>query len=572
MNLNELPDMSDALKKVQQFDEKKKLDPVGKEDSDVNNDGKVDSSDSYLKNRRKTVKAAIAKESVEDLQELGGMPYSNVRKMMGGVSKTMLGVNKGGGNPLGLTGPATSAGGGKTFTTSNQLLQRAPARYTMGTAGQGGQSFNPKKLSKGGKVKTRKEAWDYLDNNVDELLEWFDAEGVDVEALTEEQLQELLGGIAGGLMNMGKKGGFMKGATTGIGGLAGKAMGNSLLGFSKGGKVKKKMKKEAFAFSEEEEALLEEHGTEIDELTEEQLVDFFVEAIEDLAVDEEDLLEICEALEEVELLDEASDKYYDSAVKSSKDAAKKLKGSRMERMKGAAKKAAGAVKAGVKGAAKKVIGAGARAAGHAKGEFEAARIKSKRASMERTPAKKKEKKSDDDGTGGKLDALLKDTRGTSSSSSSSGGGGERDAGSEARERLKSKKKGPGLLSRIGSAVKKGLKKAVGKTARAVSSGSDKLAKRMNEDYDKIAHLHESGLFSIEEIENVIEEGYKPIDKKKENKMYRRAGNLSREALSKGMSTKEGSKAQDKSGKIVSAITRQKEKERFDKMVDHDARK
>ena len=32
-------------------------------------------------------------------------------------------------------------------------------------------------------------------------------------------------------MNMGKKGGFMKGATRGIGGLAGKAMGNSLLGF-----------------------------------------------------------------------------------------------------------------------------------------------------------------------------------------------------------------------------------------------------------------------------------------------------------------------------------------------------
>mgnify|MGYP003110001244 CR=1 FL=1 len=63
MNLNDLPDMSDALKQVQQFDEKKKLDPVGKEDDDINNDGKVDSSDSYLKNRRKTVKAAIAKEA-----------------------------------------------------------------------------------------------------------------------------------------------------------------------------------------------------------------------------------------------------------------------------------------------------------------------------------------------------------------------------------------------------------------------------------------------------------------------------------------------------------------------------
>ena len=69
--------------------------------------------------------------------------------------------------------------------------------------------------------------------------------------------------------------------------------------------------------------MLEEYGAEIDELTEEQLIDFFMEAIEDLAIDEEDLLEICEALEEVELLDEASDKYYDSAVKASKDAAKK---------------------------------------------------------------------------------------------------------------------------------------------------------------------------------------------------------------------------------------------------------
>ena len=331
-------------------------------------------------------------------------------------------------------------------------------------------------------------------------------------------------------------------------------------------------RKEAFAFSLAELEELVLHQEEIDALTDEQLIDFFVEAIQELAVDEEDLLEICEELESVELLDEASDKYYDSAVKASKDAAKKLKGSRMERMKGAAKKAASAVKAGVKGAAKKAIGAGARAAGHAKGEFEASRIKSKRAAMSR-PDKKKEapkKDSDDDGTGGKLDALLKDTRGTSSSSSSSGGGGERDAGSEARERLKSKKKGPGLLRRLGSAVKSGLKKAVGKTARAVSSGSDKLAKRMNEDYDKIAHLHESGLFSIEEIENVIEEGYKPIDKKKENAMYRRAGNLARTSLSSKGKKKED--AQNKSAKIVSAISSQKERERFDKMADVDARK
>ena len=497
MNLNELPDMSDALRQVQEksgYSKGGKLDPVGKEDSDVNNDGKVDGSDSYLKNRRKTVKAAIAKEAVETLAEM--MPISMMRGITG-QSRSALGVNTGGGNPLGLTGSRTSAGGGKTFTSNSALLQRAPARYMSGSV--------PAKKSKGGKVKARKEALEYLDNNVDEILEWFDAEGVDVEALTEEQLQEILGGLVGGLMNSGKKGGFLKGATRGIGGLAGKAMGNSLLGFSKGGKVRKKgCKKEAFAFSEEEEALLEEHGAEIDELTEEQLIDFFMEAIEELAIDEEDLLEICEALEEVELLDEASDKYYDSAVKASKDAAKRQRPSRVERMKGAAKAAGAKLKAGVKSTAKRAIGAGARAAGHAKGEFEAQRIKSKRAAMERTPAKKEEKKDDDDGTGGKVDALLKDTRGTSSSSSSSGGGGERDAGSEARERMKSKKKGPGLLRRIGSAVKSGLKKAVGKTARAVSGGSDKLAQRMGESYDQIAHLYESGLFSLEEIENVFQ--------------------------------------------------------------------
>lgn len=35
--------------------EEKKLDPVGKEDSDVNNDGKVDKTDSYLKHRRDVI-------------------------------------------------------------------------------------------------------------------------------------------------------------------------------------------------------------------------------------------------------------------------------------------------------------------------------------------------------------------------------------------------------------------------------------------------------------------------------------------------------------------------------------
>lgn len=39
-----------------------RLDPVGKEDSDVNNDGKMDKTDSYLKNRRKAIGSSIRKE------------------------------------------------------------------------------------------------------------------------------------------------------------------------------------------------------------------------------------------------------------------------------------------------------------------------------------------------------------------------------------------------------------------------------------------------------------------------------------------------------------------------------
>lgn len=45
--------------------EKKKLDPVGKADADIDNDGDVDASDEYLHNRRKAIKKAMAKESFE---------------------------------------------------------------------------------------------------------------------------------------------------------------------------------------------------------------------------------------------------------------------------------------------------------------------------------------------------------------------------------------------------------------------------------------------------------------------------------------------------------------------------
>lgn len=49
-------------------DEAKKLDPVGKEDADINNDGKVDKTDSFLKNRRKVISANI-KEEEQQVEE-----------------------------------------------------------------------------------------------------------------------------------------------------------------------------------------------------------------------------------------------------------------------------------------------------------------------------------------------------------------------------------------------------------------------------------------------------------------------------------------------------------------------
>jgi adenylosuccinate synthase len=50
-------------KKVEKLQNKKKLDPVGKEDEDVDNDGKPNTStDKYIKNRRAKIKQAMMKK------------------------------------------------------------------------------------------------------------------------------------------------------------------------------------------------------------------------------------------------------------------------------------------------------------------------------------------------------------------------------------------------------------------------------------------------------------------------------------------------------------------------------
>lgn len=63
MDLHKRLGISDSLlDAVKEITEKKKLDPVGKADADIDNDGDVDKSDKYLKNRRKTIKKAMSKD------------------------------------------------------------------------------------------------------------------------------------------------------------------------------------------------------------------------------------------------------------------------------------------------------------------------------------------------------------------------------------------------------------------------------------------------------------------------------------------------------------------------------
>ena len=63
-------DEAKKAKKTDKEDDGDGLDPVGAEDSDVDNDGDSDESDDYLNNRRKTVGKAIKKKKNGDDEEL----------------------------------------------------------------------------------------------------------------------------------------------------------------------------------------------------------------------------------------------------------------------------------------------------------------------------------------------------------------------------------------------------------------------------------------------------------------------------------------------------------------------
>jgi len=486
MNLQDLPDMSEALRQVY---EKKKLDPVGKEDGDIDNDGDEDSSDSYLLNRRKTVTKAMGKKThlCAKMVKKEGKTYETIPEQ-----HTML-----------EDGTVTHY----DITDGKYIYENVPVEDLEIVIAEAHEHFdnyekNAEVLGEGKKELPKNKMFRKMGNlgrdivsqhtSDEDRQKKYDRQKKITKAFnkaTNEEVEEFEEGMKAARDNVG--------ADTCWDGYEAKGT------KKKGGKeVPNCVKKEdLIALSDEELELI---GEEIDALTDEELVDFMEEIILEMVEEGDDLEELVEHIIEdefefvlVEDLEQrkviglkrklAGAKADDRKASAAKQRAE-IKG-RKGRMGAAAKAAGGRLKS----AAKKV----AQAAGKVAGEFSAAKDKQKAKAMTRK------------------DDAPKKSSGVQAPVSDKGrvsGGGERDAGSEARQRLMSKssdsgstrKAVGGALKKVGSVVKKGLKKVVGKTARVVSKGSDKLAKRLGEDYDQIADLWESGLFSIQEIENIVE--------------------------------------------------------------------
>lgn len=91
-NIRDLPED----KKAEFFavvDEATKMDPVGQEDDDVDNDGDSDSSDAYLKKRRKAINKAMKKEEVEQVDELNKSTLSSYIQKAADPAKKKSNVN-----------------------------------------------------------------------------------------------------------------------------------------------------------------------------------------------------------------------------------------------------------------------------------------------------------------------------------------------------------------------------------------------------------------------------------------------------------------------------------------------
>jgi len=398
MNLNDLPDMSEALKQVQMYSVKKEaLDPVGQEDADINNDKKKNKTDSYLLNRRKTIAKKMGKKT---------HICAKLVKYDGRECKTIPGMH-------------------------TMLEDGTVTHYDI--SDEDGNIYENVSV-------------DDLDVLISEKHEHFDnydknAEVLGEEFFIEEWVEEVINELA--------------------------------------------------------------ENEEIDQLTDEELVDLFETALLEMSDGPDDLLEMVEIFEEVALLDEAVDSAAGNpalaakrnAMKARRDAAVEKKEkrtassamqradikTRASRLKAAAAGAAQKVKSGLKSAANAV----SKGASSVSKAVDSAKGKESDSSD-----------SDDKKSGG---THLVHAVPVVAVAGRAGGGGSSSGGGGSTQ----KKTSGSTLRRVGSLIKKGLKKAVGKTARLVSKGSNALANRLGENYEQIENMMESGLFTMQEIESII---------------------------------------------------------------------
>ena len=178
---------------------------------------------------------------------------------------------------------------------------------------------------------------------------------------------------------------------------------------------------------------------------------------------------LCESVDySLSFLTEVSDSYYDSAVKASKEASKKPevkaanRRAKLEKVKSTAKKVGSALKSGLKSGAKLAR----------KGAVKGAEVAGKAVGHAKNLAK-------DMGSAAKKG--YDSTQKSSSSSSSSDSDSSSSSSSSDSSSSESKPKKPGLLSRIGSKLKRGIKKAVGAGARSLSRGARNVARKLGEE-------------------------------------------------------------------------------------------
>ena len=391
--------------------QKEALDPVGREDGDVDNDGDKDSSDKYLMKRRKAIGRAIGKKKVGSQSE-----ETEVDECWKTHKK--VGMKMKGGKLVNDCRPKTASDYKEAVEVPSKDLKKLAAKAVkrVDTDADGDVDHNDKKKGPMGEFVPSADGKKRVYSGVKEGFSNWRNDLVEVIKDEEKTIKEK------SVKNKIIINPELKESVENLGGV--------LLEVTEFSSILEEITDAELEFLSD---------SMIDEIVEE----VFAEALED--GDDIDVMEtlLCESIEaSLTLLQE------DAGAEARKRLmSKSPRASKLDRIKSAVKKGAQvARKAVVKGS--EVAG---KAVGHAKNLAK------------------------DMGS-----AAKKGYKSTQSSSSDSSSDSETRKPQTYRNQGVTKKK-PGMLSKIGSKLKSGLKKAVGKTARAVSRGARNVARRMGEE-------------------------------------------------------------------------------------------